>query len=411
MPLNTAPKRTVVLFESTRPYNPTAGGSIRSLRVVASALADDGWDVFIVSYINHPLLEFSCEENIQNIVLRHFGLRGIFSLFGSKKPKVRTKSKHENTLQVSVASRLKLYISIVSSPLFLLFNSLVIYRLQKTLSADLVYTNTGLKSDRSAIFASMLSDAKLICHLRNLPKLSLLDRLLARRADGLISISQTVHDHYKSQAIENQKSIILLNALGMEFERLSYITSRRALDDDDVVRFGCFSRLIHWKGLGTLLRAFRTYLDKGGQGVLSIFGEGPDYVSLRQDCYRLELEKNIVFHGHVDNVVDAYLSCDVVVAPSDTPEPLGRTVMEAKCLGAAVIASRGGGYLETVNHGVDGLLFNMGCSEDLADKMLQMYREKRLKSRLITAGLKQSKQWSVSNYSRNLTTFVNGVVA
>ena len=115
-------------------------------------------------------------------------------------------------------------------------------------------------------------------------------------------------------------------------------------------------RLIHWKGLVTLLRAFRIYIDKGGQGELSIFGDGPDLATLLEQCAKLNLTQNVVFHGYVDKVIDAYCSCNVVVAPSDTPEPLGRTVMEAKCLGIAIIASRGGGYLETVTHDVDGLL-------------------------------------------------------
>lgn len=408
--MNMNDKGTVLLFESTRPYNPTVGGSIRSLRVVAGALSASGWRVIIVSYMKHPLLEFHSDKNIQNIVLRYFGLRSMLLFRRRVESTTMTKALHHRAQRRSASGSLRSVVSTISSPIFLLLNSLNIYRLNISLRADLLYTNTGLQTDRAAIVGSLFSSAKLICHLRNLPKFSFFDRVLARRADALISISQAVYDHHKYQKIGNSKSIVLLNALGKDFDAISQINVAPKLGQSDPLHFGCFSRLIHWKGLVTLLRAFRTYLDKGGRGELSIFGDGPDLATLLEHCAKLDLTQKIVFHGHVDKVIDAYRSCDVVVAPSDTPEPLGRTVMEAKCLGIAVIASRGGGYLETVTHDVDGLLFDMGSSEGLADAMLSMYGDKQLRSRLVAAGLRQSKQWSVDQYARNLNTFVNEVV-
>ena len=48
---------TIILFESTRPYNPNTGGSYRSMRVVVESLNNAGYKIFIVSYVKNSLLK------------------------------------------------------------------------------------------------------------------------------------------------------------------------------------------------------------------------------------------------------------------------------------------------------------------------------------------------------------------
>ena len=68
---------TIILFESTRPYNPNTGGSYRSMRVVVESLNNAGYKIFIVSYVKNSLLKFPNLGNVENIIIKHFSLRAL----------------------------------------------------------------------------------------------------------------------------------------------------------------------------------------------------------------------------------------------------------------------------------------------------------------------------------------------
>ena len=65
---------------------------------------------------------------------------------------------------------------------------------------------------------------------------------------------------------------------------------------------------------------------------------------------------------------------DVVVLPSDQPEPFGLVAIEAFARSRPVIASAAGGPLETVTPGSDGWLFPPGDSESLAKVLAGLTR-------------------------------------
>jgi glycosyltransferase involved in cell wall biosynthesis len=91
--------------------------------------------------------------------------------------------------------------------------------------------------------------------------------------------------------------------------------------------------------------------------------------------YRRELEKLIESKGLGDRVriagtcsdmAAAYNAAALVVAPSIVPEGFGRVPVEAQAMGKPVIASALGGFKETIEDGVTGLLFPPGDAAALA---------------------------------------------
>jgi glycosyltransferase involved in cell wall biosynthesis len=62
----------------------------------------------------------------------------------------------------------------------------------------------------------------------------------------------------------------------------------------------------------------------------------------------------------------------VLVAPSLWAEPLGLVALEAIVRGVPVVASEKGGFGETVEPGISGLLFPNGDNEALAHRMLDI---------------------------------------
>jgi len=70
--------------------------------------------------------------------------------------------------------------------------------------------------------------------------------------------------------------------------------------------------------------------------------------------------------GEVPDIAPYIAESDVVLLPSDLPEGFGLVVVEAFAQGRPAIASRSGGTVDVITHGVDGWLFTPGDPVSLA---------------------------------------------
>ena len=127
-------------------------------------------------------------------------------------------------------------------------------------------------------------------------------------------------------------------------------------------------RLAREKGVATLLQAIARVRDQGLRARLRIVGDGPERPALDRMTEELGLRGLVEFTGWVPlQDVEAHLSdAWALVAPSVWAEPLGLTALEAIVRGIPVVASAAGGFAETVESGVSGLLFPNGDAEALA---------------------------------------------
>lgn len=121
-------------------------------------------------------------------------------------------------------------------------------------------------------------------------------------------------------------------------------------------------RLSEEKGVALLLRAFAQLRRRVPDARLRLVGTGPQRPLLERLVGELELGEAVLFRGWVPpeqverELVDAW----ALVAPSLHAEPLGLVAIEALVRGVPVIASATGGFAETVQDGVSGLLFPNG---------------------------------------------------
>jgi glycosyltransferase involved in cell wall biosynthesis len=127
-------------------------------------------------------------------------------------------------------------------------------------------------------------------------------------------------------------------------------------------------RLAREKGVATLLHAIARVRDQGVAARLRVVGDGPERPALDRLTQKLGLRNAVEFTGWVPLPdVEAHLTdAWALVAPSVWAEPLGLTALEAIVRGIPVVASAAGGFTETVEPGVSGLLFPNGDAEALA---------------------------------------------
>lgn len=415
----------ILIVESSRPFNPTTGGSFRSLQVVVECLQRANEPVCVSFYFDNEFVGLLEAQGASTVVLKYISPYHWFKRrMPCGKARAGTSRTSEAAKSISAqsgsslsicrrannATLFKKIIGLAYDFVLAALNTSSMIRLIRSQDVDVVYCNTGVTIDRTAIAAGLLTRKKVICHLRNLPTLTGLDRFLLRRVDATVSISKTVADHYKAQkAFLPTQSIILLNALGEDFEKIKKSLGPNVLAVGDNFSIGCFSRLIEWKGGQSLIEGFALYLGLGGRGVLRFFGDGPQQDALKRSVSNLGLESRVVFEGYAQDITTALRSCSVAVSPSIKPEPLGRVVMEAMHLGIPVVASDSGGHLETITSGETGFLFKTADGEDLARILKKLYDDPELRITVAEKAMHKAEAWTSEKYCLVLNNFIQTV--
>lgn len=173
--------------------------------------------------------------------------------------------------------------------------------------------------------------------------------ILARACDRLVAISRPVL-HSLPPSLRS-RGVVVLNATAAPAR---YVPVEA---EGGPLRYLVASRWNAWKGHGTLLAAW----DRAGcPGTLTILGGPPpsgEAVDVRALVARISCPESVRVVGEVDDIEPHLVAADVVVVPSDEPEPFGLVAVESFARGRPVIASRGGGLADIVADGVDGWLF------------------------------------------------------
>ncbi|MFX1465851.1 MAG: glycosyltransferase, partial [Promethearchaeota archaeon] len=140
---------------------------------------------------------------------------------------------------------------------------------------------------------------------------------------------------------------------------------------------------------------------------LVIAGDGNKKTELQELTRELKLQKYVTFTGFIahEDISSFYEMCDAIVLPSIWNEPLSRVLLETLHFGKPVIATKTGGTPEIIRDGENGLLIEPKNAEQLADKILFLYKNPDVCKRI----QEKAKSYSIKNLnSRALTKkFVN----
>lgn len=145
--------------------------------------------------------------------------------------------------------------------------------------------------------------------------------------------------------------------------------------------------LIPIKGHELLLRTI-AQLHPTFPGVCcDIIGDGPEREHLESLSEQLNISGNIKFLGRKTRaeVADAMRKCTVFVLPSRY-EGLGCVYLEAMACAKSVIACRGQGIEEIIQHGSNGVLVGTDDVEELGETMSLLFREPALREAIGNSG-------------------------
>lgn len=180
-------------------------------------------------------------------------------------------------------------------------------------------------------------------------------------------------------------------------------------------------RLIKCKGFEYLIRAMPKVLSSFPKSKLVIVGVGPEEKSLKSIAMENNLifGKNIFFLGSIphEDVSSVFASSDICIVPSikdpvtKQQEGQGMVAIEALASGICVIASKSGGLSDIIDGKSTGLLTEEKNSNDIADKILILLKDKKYRQSLA----KKGRVFVANNYdwkkiSKNLSEIYEEVV-
>lgn len=240
-------------------------------------------------------------------------------------------------------------------------------RLLRAASPDLVYCTTSAVLPTAPV-ARAAGVGRVVCHVQELWSRSDAAVLspLALACGRLVAISGPVRDALPPRL--RRRTRVVLNA-SAEPERVVPLAGHAGS-----LRFLVASRWNAWKGHRTLLAAWER---AGCPGHLTVLGGPPpsgDRVDVPALVRTLSDPTSVSVVGEVDGIADHLDATDVMVVPSDQPEPFGLVAIEAFARGRPVVASDGGGLADVVTDGSDGWTYPLGDADALAEVLRRLSR-------------------------------------
>ena len=211
--------------------------------------------------------------------------------------------------------------------------------------------------------------------LRDQPRYALI-RSAVGSAARVVTCSECVRSELQRSGIDSECIYLPVSQPGPGY-------ARSPTPDPRILFVG---RLDREKGVEQLLLAFARVSSANSRATLRIAGRGPERGRLEALARDLRVERQVAFLGWLEPAeVERELSAAwVLAAPSLWAEPLGLVALEAIVRGVPVVASTIGGFAETVEEGLSGMLVPNGDVAALADRLIAI-----LDRRLFARGIRE----------------------
>jgi glycosyltransferase involved in cell wall biosynthesis len=219
--------------------------------------------------------------------------------------------------------------------------------------------------------------------------LSFRNRVL-RTADGFVAISSDLASELRSAGISVDRVTQIPNCIDTErFKPVGNLEKRllRAQlslppDRPIVIYTG---RLVNYKGLPYLLRAWKTFAQCHDSVLLLVGSGGLDTHNCEQQLREFvsmnNLEGRVAFAGEKNNVDEYLKASDIFVFPTEH-EAFGLSLIEAMACGLPVVTTPVGVAKDIIRMMENGLLVNVGDENQLCWAIEKLVNDKSLSSSL-----------------------------
>lgn len=279
-----------------------------------------------------------------------------------------------------------------------------IYQEVDTYKPDVIITNTsvipwGLYAGHTFRIPTILLVHEILNDkdpsLNMMPNYKDYAAILDGNADYVIYNSQFVKNEFSSDIKRpkiSKKILYPLPKIDRALIEKLYITN----EIKTTLRIAIFGVLAPRKNQMEAVKAAKILVEQGiTQFTIDLYGDKDTDIrytkSLRRFIKENGLSKNIKIKGYSTNVYETMNQYNVVLSTS-TYEPFGRTIIEGQLFGRIAIANNTGGGTELIDDGETGLIYELGNSSSLAEKIKWIIDNKDAASMLGGAAMdRQSK--------------------
>ncbi|CUS82498.1 Glycosyltransferase involved in cell wall bisynthesis [Candidatus Kryptonium thompsonii] len=221
-------------------------------------------------------------------------------------------------------------------------------------------------------------------------KKDLLHKIFYKKVDTVIAISKDVANGFlQNLPIDENKLKLIYPGVDVGKFRFSEQSRKKIRDEfnlEDEVVIGVISRFSPGKGHEELFKAFKILKDEFNNVKLLVVGEPTVgevsyFKGLQKLAEELGINDKTIWTGFRKDVQDVLCAIDIFVAPSHA-EAFGLSLVEAMATELPVVATRSAGFLDIISDGIDGLFFEKGNYEDLAEKIKLLIKNKELAKQL-----------------------------
>jgi len=222
-----------------------------------------------------------------------------------------------------------------------------------------------------------------------------MERTLSR-SDLCVAVSRFTKDRILQRiSIDPARIRVLPN--GVDLNRFSPGTDtselRKALGlRSDTKVLMTLARVVERKGHDTVIKSLPHILEAFPDTVYIIVGPGRDWVvrELKRLVADTGLERHVLFTGLVPdadlsryyNLADVYIMVSRELESQGDTEGFGITFLEANACEKPVIGSRSGGIPDAVQDGITGFLVDPLDTREIADRVIQLFKNPELAQRL-----------------------------
>ncbi len=271
-----------------------------------------------------------------------------------------------------------------------LFQARKMLTVLKNRGYDLVYTNT-----RGPIIGAKIAQHLGIPHVVHVREFGAEKPLfgfwnykkMEKLSSKIILISNALYNEY-AKHISKDKLVAIPNGIDSPLD-LTFPKNR----NDGEFRMLLTGRLVPDKGQIEAIKATKILVNQGHKNIRLYFA-GSLVPKMRMEWYekqlkdlvhKLDIEDNVVFLGEIKDMVSVRKNMDIELMCA-IKETFGRVTVEGMRSGLLVIGANTGGTLEIISDGDTGILYQQGDEQDLADKILEVFRNPETRMRIAQNG-------------------------
>lgn len=232
-------------------------------------------------------------------------------------------------------------------------------------------------------------------------------RLIDRLSDAVLVNSQAVGDYYARYIpAERLRRVYQAVDLGPGVDRASVPVLARQAGPARLVQV---ARIEEGKGQLDSVLALGELIRRGMDAELTLVGGSvPGYLrQIKKAVADQGLERFVHFAGYVDNA-SAILGASHIALVCSRAEAFGRVAIEAMKIGTAVIGARSGATQELIQDRLNGLLYEPGDFQGLADRIELLLRNPELARNLAENGRRWAWQtFGVEQYAGQVLDILN----